>query len=126
VTALDADVAAMTDTEPTPDLDYDKHARAVKDLTDKIVDLFEQTDYSTTVALDALETVLRGGVQLSMGDDAGRLLERHLRRFHAELATLQIISLIANTMGGGVKKQSLEDLLNEMKGASERSDESKS
>jgi chemotaxis regulatin CheY-phosphate phosphatase CheZ len=126
VTELDADLAEATGTELTPDLDYGTHAKAVKDLTDRIIDIFEQTDYSTTVALDAIEAVLRGGVQLSMGEDAGRLLERHLRRFHAELATLQIISLIANTMGGA-KKQSLEDLIKEMEAtANEARDKSKS
>jgi hypothetical protein len=126
VTALDAEVASMTGTEPIRDLDYEKHALEVKALTDKIVDVFEQTDYSTTVALDAIEAVLRGGVQLSMGEDAGLLLERHLRRFHAELATLQIISLIANTMGDAPKRQSLESLIEELKATSEKRDESKS
>jgi len=126
VTELDADLAAATGTELTRNLDYDKHAKDVQALSDKLIDVFEATDYNTTVALDALEAILRGGVELSMGKDAGRLLERHLRRFHAELATLQLISLISGTMhGGGPKKQSLEDLLNEMKGASESSDEKK-
>jgi len=126
VTELDADLAAATGTELTRNLDYDKHAKDVQALSDKLIDVFEATDYNTTVALDALEAILRGGVELSMGKDAGRLLERHLRRFHAELATLQLISLISGTMhGDGPKKQSLEDLLNEMKGASESSDEKK-
>jgi hypothetical protein len=126
VTELDADLATVTGTEPTPGLDYDKHSQEVLALSNKIVDVFEQTDYSTTVALDAIEAVLRGGVQLSMGEDAGRLLERHLRRFHQELATLQIIDMLGSVLGGGKKRQSLEELVNEMRDASEKRDESKS
>lgn len=127
VTELDADLAAATGTELTRDLDYEKHAKDVQALSDKLIDVFEATDYNTTVALDALEAILRGGVEISMGKDAGRLLERHLRRFHAELATLQLISLISGGMrGGGTKKQSLEDLLNDLRGASEKRNEEKS
>jgi len=127
VVQLDNELARATGTEPMRDLNYGDHVRQVQELSDKIVDIFEANDYTTTVALDALEAVLRGGVTLSLGDDAGRLLERHLRRFHQELTTIQIIEMIGGVLGGGRKRQSLEDLLKEMKGAGgEKRDESKS
>lgn len=128
VNALNNDLAAATGQEPLKDLDFDQHAKAVKDLSDKLIDVFEATDYSTTVALDALEAILRGGVQLTMGDEAGALLERHLRRFHHELGMLQIINLIGGAVSGRRRepKQSLEELLREMRGASEKRNEEKS
>lgn len=123
VSELNAEITAVTGAKLTLNLNYEPHAKAVQVLADRIIDLFEDEDYNTTVSLDALELVLRGGVELSMGKEAGQLLDRNLRRFHQELATTQVINLIINTEHGS-PKQALEDLVKELKAASEASDKS--
>lgn len=77
-------------------LDFKGHVVAVKELADKIIDLFEQGSYDTHVALDAIETVLKGGVSITLGDVAGELLHAHLEEFHKELAAIQIIKMLAS------------------------------
>jgi len=88
---IDAAVAA----DPKLDkLDFQKHIAEVEVLSSKIVDLFDQHDYDAMVALDALEIVLKSGISVTLGEDAGVLLTAYLRKFHKELAALQIMKLI--------------------------------
>lgn len=117
VDKLDAELSKATGMEPADRPDYATHAAQVEDLSNKIIDIFEGKDYSTLVALDALEAVLRGGVTLTLGEEAGELIERHLQRFHRELAAIQIIGMIKDVLGGGEKKESLAKLLEDMKSA---------
>jgi hypothetical protein len=101
-------------------LNYDEHVAQVTELIAKIADVFETKEYSATVALDALETILRGGVAVSFGDEAADMLNSYLHKFHANLAMLQIISAIGErvrTTGAGAGKDNLADLLKELEDA---------
>jgi hypothetical protein len=81
-------------TDETMDREHFRdHVSQVQELTDKIIDLFEAGNYETTVSLDALETVLKGGVSTTLGDDAGELLTVALKDFHKQLTLLQIMKL---------------------------------
>jgi hypothetical protein len=103
--------------------DFNHHVSEVKELTDKIADIFDSKDYTAMVALDALENVLRSGVAVTMGDSAGELLNKHLHEFHRQAAMIHIVEALASMVGrskGEGKKTGVEDLLAELSQATDK------
>jgi hypothetical protein len=102
--------------------DYESHVVRVKALTDKLADLFDANDYSSSVALDALENILRSGVGTTMGGAAGNLLDEHLQQFHEQVEMLRrmksIIDMVVRAKDEG-KKTGVEDLLAELSQATQ-------
>ena len=107
--------------------DFEGHVAQVKELTDKIADIFDSKDYSAMVAMDALENVLRSGVHTTMGDAAGELLNKHLHEFHRQAAMIHIVEALASMVGrakGEGKRTGVEDLLAELSQATQDKEKS--
>jgi hypothetical protein len=97
--------------------DRAEHNRKVLDLGNRIIDVIQEANYHPTVALDAMQVLVSGGIGAALGAEHRKLWDAHAARFHDESNLLSIIGLF-DELGIGEFNKKAEDFLAEIEGES--------